>query len=473
MNSQEASSETDHLTAWETENPSQTTKHLKLDCSVHNNQLRMSIFNHNYRKMLGTVNVTLTRDNGSQILESALLKIGEILNKYGRNMIALSTEDPFLKHFSLQTLKEIANTAISTYQIIIFTPPKILTKQEEIRNTLNQFHSTPVGGHIGQHRMYLKIKEYYKWKNMKTDITNYVRNCEQCKINKVVRHTKEAEVVTTTPSKSFEVISADTVGPFTRTNNGNRYILSLQCNLSKYVVLVPIPSKEAGIIAKALVENFILKYGKFWELRTDQGTEYNNQVLEQVCKILEIKQTFSTAYHPQTIGALERNHRCLNEYLRCFVNAHQSDWDEWTKYYEFCFNTTPHTEHGFTPFELVFGHKANLPQNLIGTQTIAPVYDINQYYNELRFKIQNSNNIANHNLIEHKEKRQIVANNSLNPINLEVGDKVYLKNENRKKLDPFYTGPYIVSEMKIPNSTIVHPITNKPLIVHKNRLIKA
>ena len=79
---------------------------------------------------------------------------------------------------------------------------------------------------------------------MKNDISNFVGNCEKCKINKVRRHTKEATVVTTTPSKPFEVLSADTVGPFTGTNNGNRYIFTIQCNLTKYIVLIPIPTKK-------------------------------------------------------------------------------------------------------------------------------------------------------------------------------------------------------------------------------------
>lgn len=433
----------------------------------------MFIFNHNYKKILGAVNVPLTRANGSRTLEFAFLEIGKILEKYGRNIIALSTEDILFRNASLHTIKEIVNTTISSYQLIIYKPPTILTKQEDINHILHQHHATPVGGHVGQHRLYLKIREFYKWKNMKNDITTYVRNCETCKLNKITRHTKEAEVVTTTPSKAFEVLSADTAGPFTRTHSDNRYILTIQCNLSKYIVLIPLANKEANTIAKALVENFILKYGHFLELRTDQGTEYNNQVLEQICKILEIKQTFSTAYHPQTIGALERNHRCLNEYLRCFVNAHQSDWDDWVKYYEFCFNTTQHTEHGLTPFELVFGHKATLPQNIYNSSVIEPIYDIDQYFNELKFKIQNSNAIAKQNLIDNKQKRQSIANKNIHPISLNVGDRVYIKNENRKKLDSFYIGPYIVDKVEDTNCTISHPNTNKVSTVHKNRIIKA
>lgn len=470
----EPNREIDHLTVWRTENPSEVNKLLKLGCEVHHNQLKIILCNHNYKKILGVVTIPLTHNNGSRTLEFALLEISKLLKIYKRDKLALSEEDLFFKYISLQALKEIANNAISNYQIIIFKPPRFIYKQEEIHEILTRHHTTPTGGHVGQHRLYLKLREIYKWKNMKLDIQNFIQGCEKCKINKLHRYTKEATVVTTTPSKPFEVLSADTVGPFTRTDKGNRYILTIQCNLTKYVILIPIPTKEANVIAKALVENFILIYGNFLELRTDQGTEYRNEVLDQICKLLEIKQTFSTPYHPQSIGALERNHRCLNEYLRSFTNVHQTDWDEWIKFYAFTFNTTPHTEHNFTPYELIFGRKAILPHDLESNRpTLEPIYNLDEYYNELKFRLQNTNKIAHQNLINRKEERQIILNNQTNPIDIKIGDLVYITNENRRKLDPFYIGPFKIIEVQNPNCVIENIQTSKQNIIHKNRLVKA
>lgn len=471
LRSEEPSNKIDHLNAWQTENPSETRKILKLGCEVHRNQVRFNVYSHNYTKILGSIEITL--NNGSHALEYALLKIEEILIKYRRDKLAISLEDKLFKEISASTFKEIANRAISKCEIILFNPPKLLTTQKKIKEVLQNFHMTPTSGHIGQHRMYLKIREVYKWRNMKADVANFVKSCNMCKINKVHRHTKENQVITTTPSKPFEVLSADTVGPFIRTRNGNRYILTLQCNLTKYVVCIPIPTKEAAIIAKALVEHFILIYGNILEFRTDQGTEYNNEVLDQICQLLSIKQKFSTAYHPQTIGALERNHRCLNEYLRCFTNDHKDDWDDWIQFYTFSYNTTPHIEHSFTPFELVFGHKANLPIDFRKTSNHEPIYNLEEYYNELKFKLNITNKLARDNLLERKESRQKVVNEKINPIDLRIGDHIYITNENRKKLDPFYLGPYIVKEINSPNCTIVNENTNKQTVIHKNRIVKA
>lgn len=70
-------------------------------------------------------------------------------------MLAISKEDNMFKNMSIETFKEIANIAISNYQIILFTPPRILKNIKEIQDILKQFHIIPTGGHVGRHRLYL------------------------------------------------------------------------------------------------------------------------------------------------------------------------------------------------------------------------------------------------------------------------------------------------------------------------------
>lgn len=114
-------------------------------------------------------------------------------------------------------------------------------------------------------------------------------------------------------------------------------------------------NKEAKTVAKAMLDNFILIYGVIKEIRTDQGSEYKNELWKNITKLLKIDHKTSTPYHSQTIGGCERNHRVLNEYVRMYINEAHMDWDEWIKYYSFCYNTTPSSYHNYTPFELVYG----------------------------------------------------------------------------------------------------------------------
>ena len=317
----------------------------------------------------------------------------------------------------------------------------------------------------------MKLRRNYYWKNLKTSISTYVKNCTTCKINKHTIKTKENFEQSTTPTKPFELISIDTVGPLTRSNKGNRYALTIQCDLTKYIIAVPIVDKQASTLAKALVENFILIYGCPKTIKSDMGTEYKNEIFNQICNTLAIQQKFSTAYHPETIGALERSHRCLNEYLRQFINEQHDDWDSWLPYFSFFYNTTPHTEHTFAPFELIFGTQANYPSKITNNTRIDPIYNYDAYFKELKHKLQTAALKAKTLLEQSKQKRINTQSKFSNPINVHIGDQVWLKKENRRKLDPVYSGPFTIVNIQHPNVTIVNQISNEKQIVHKNRII--
>ena len=54
--------------------------------------------------------------------------------------------------------------------------------------------------------------------------------------------------ITDTPSVAFEKIEMDIVGPLPRTENGNKYIWTIQDNLTKYSEAIPLRSTESTAI---------------------------------------------------------------------------------------------------------------------------------------------------------------------------------------------------------------------------------
>jgi Integrase zinc binding domain/Integrase core domain len=174
-----------------------------------------------------------------------------------------------------------------------------------IKLLLNDYHLLPTSGHAGINKMITNIKAKYFWTGMQEDITKYVKNCTVCQRNKHINKKKQPMMITTTSSSSFEKIFVDLVGPLTETVNGYKYILTIQDELTKFIENVPLRNKEAENVAKGLVNEFILKYGIPNKITSDQGTEFMNKVFESICTMLKIEQTFSTAYHHESIGALE------------------------------------------------------------------------------------------------------------------------------------------------------------------------
>lgn len=308
---------------------------------------------------------------------------------------------------------------------------------------------------------------------MKKTVQDHVKNCITCKQNKHSIKTNETYIFTPAPLKTFDSVAIDTIGPFLKSDSDNRYALTIQCDLSKYVIVKPIKDKQAKSIAKAFIEECILIYGSPSTIRTDQGTEYKNEIFDNISDMLQFTHSFSTPYHPQTIGNLERNHRCLNEYIRQFINESQSDWDDWLPYYAFCYNTTPHTDFPYTPYELVFGKTATLPNNLKNPTHIEPLYNYDQYFRELKYKLQVTAMRAKALIEKNKSKRNLIQQKRANPIDIKINEQVLIENPNRNKLDKIYKGPFKVIKIEHPNVIILDEKTNVQHKVHKNRIIKA
>lgn len=349
----------------------------------------------------------------------------------------------------------------------------ILRGVKRINNTddkfiiLNDYHLLPTSGHAGIQRMINNIKQHYYWPGMYQDIHKFVSSCDKCQKQKYKTHTKQPMCITSTATSAFEKVFLDLVGPLTKDANGYCYILTLQCELTKYVEAYPLLNKESETVARAFVDNFILHYGIPREVGTDRGSEFISSTMRDVCKILNIHQLQSTAYHHETLGSLENSHKSLGAFLRIQTNNQAHQWSDWLQYWCFSYNTTVHTSTKYTPFELVFGKKCSIPTNII--QTVDPVYNYSSYPVELKYRLQKSQEDARNNLIKSKEVRKSIYDKKINPTTYNVGDLLLVRKEDRGKMDPIYTGPYTVIEDLDVNVKIL--ILGKEYILHKNRTI--
>lgn len=354
---------------------------------------------------------------------------------------------------------------MSNIKISIIKDVQKITNIEMRQIILNDFHILPSGGHTGINRMYNNIKKYYFWPSLHSDVNDFVKRCDHCQRFKHSRPNIEPMSITTTASSAFQKLFLDLVGPLPEDIYGNKYILTLQCELSKFVEGYPIQNKEAKTIAKSFVDNFILRYGIPETIVSDQGTELIATTLKEACKILQIKQLASTAYHHQTLGSLENTHKNLGAYLRIQTAEHPDSWSSWVQFWCFAFNNTVHTNTKYTPYELVFGKQCKLPSNIdTGTE---PLYNFDNYPLELKYRLQKAWDDAKNNLVQSKIKRKKSHDSKVNAKTYKKGDQVLVKNETGNKLEQIFNGPYVVVEDKSPNLVIL--VGNKIKEIHKNR----
>lgn len=80
----------------------------------------------------------------------------------------------------------------------------------------------------------------------------------------------------------------DIVGPKVHTMKGNRYLLTFQDYFTKYVEAIPIHDQKADTIARAFVENIIVRHGTPKRLLTDMGANFTSALFKEVCRNLGI-----------------------------------------------------------------------------------------------------------------------------------------------------------------------------------------
>jgi len=237
----------------------------------------------------------------------------------------------------------------------------------------------------------------------------------------------------------------------------------------KYLIAVPMITQTAELVALTFMR-YVIQYGITYCIVTDQGTQFLGDVFKRLCKLLKVHKLNTSAYRPESNGALERAHKTMIEYLRCFCNPRGSNWDQFLPFACFVYNTTPHTMTKFTPYEVLFGRRARIPGQL---QRKSVTYNYDDIVCDIKNKLQTCHEIARENLMQTKQHRVAQQAVKINMPHFQVGDKVLLRNENDKKLDPLWKGPYTISEVdKKGSNTTIEIKRNKRIQVHVNRLRK-
>lgn len=412
--------------------------------------------------------------NGKLKLQSVISGINDAAKQLKIEKLQLSTCD---KLFELCTKNELINKAMAMdieTSINLITQPETVIDEKRKQEILQQFHDHPIfGGHVGFRKTYEKIRKDFYWKDMTRDITSYIKNCQSCRFSKLKPGNTEKMTITPTPIEPFHEIVIDTVGPLTKSSNNNLYILTMMCELTKYLIAVPMSDKTAEMVASVIFKHLILVYGPIKQIKSDRGTEFNNSVITELCKLMDMKKTISTAYHHQTLGTVERNHRNLNEYIRAYISENITDWEHYLEYFVFCYNTTNHSsfEEKYSPFELVFGRRAKLP-TIFNSDKIDPVYNIDNYIKIIKYRMQKANQLARQILIKIKNRNKMAYDKKAKPLEVSVGERVLVAKEPYNKLKPIYDGPFVVEKVECPNLVLRNSETNKLDTVHMNRVRK-
>ena len=181
------------------------------------------------------------------------------------------------------------------------------------RPVFNQLHSI---SHPGVKASQNLIASRFVWKNMNSEIRDWVRVCLNCQRNKVTRHTQSPLQPFPLPDSRFSSIHVDIVGrlPVSR---GYYYVLTINDRFTRWLEAIPMISITAESVLSALWHGWLSRFGVPSRLTTDRGSQLaRSAVFSKAVKSLGIIHHTTTAYHQSANGMIERPHRQLKEALK-------------------------------------------------------------------------------------------------------------------------------------------------------------
>ena len=128
----------------------------------------------------------------------------------------------------------------------------------------------------------------------------------------------------------------------------------MMCSATSNPEAILLRSITTKVILRALTK-FFSTFGLPKIVQMDQGSNFRSKMFNHVMSTLSISHIVSSAYHPESQGALERWHQTLKSMLKKYCLGTEKEWDEGVPLVLFAVRETVKESLGFSPADLVFG----------------------------------------------------------------------------------------------------------------------
>ena len=164
----------------------------------------------------------------------------------------------------------------------------LVAPQELRQSLLEEAHQGRFAGHLGEKKVLDRLKRYVWWLGIRNDVHKFCRGCLACSSRKGTRKTCKSPLHPIPVGGPFHRVGVDVL-QLPLTEKGNRYVVVFMDYLTKWPEAFAVPDEKAETIARLLVEEIVCRHGIPEELLSDRGTNFLPSLLQEVCKLLEVK----------------------------------------------------------------------------------------------------------------------------------------------------------------------------------------
>ena len=313
-----------------------------------------------------------------------------------------------------------------------------------IPTILYHIHDSPLAGHPGKDRSFRQAQRTYFWPTMRRDIMRHCLLCAPCAQHRPSLHHESPNLAYPIPHAPWDSLSVDVL-KLPLTENGFQYLLVCIDSFSRFTILTPLKDKSARSVARAFIDDVICRYASPKVLLSDNGTEFNNSLLQAVCDTFKIKKCNIVPYSPQANGKVERANRRILDVLRFIANS-TAVWDECIPQVACSLNSAIHSSINESPHFILFGMDKRLPYEFLSSAP-RPLYCMDDYvqgrvtaFQRIHTSVRDQLAVSQAEMLQKQHQRAT-------PHEINVGDIVFAREQDRaSKLAPRFNGPHRVTE---------------------------
>jgi hypothetical protein len=292
---------------------------------------------------------------------------------------------------------------------------------------------------------------------MERDCIRHVQTCHKCQMYQNCKNAPPQYLHTMASSWPFSAWGMDVIGEITpKASNGHEFILVAIDYFTKWVEACSFKNVTQVAVTRFVKNNIVCRYGMPEMLITDNASNLNNRMMDQLCQQFKIQHHNSAPYRPKMNGTVEAANKNVKKILSQMTETYK-DWHEHLPYALCAYRTSVRTSVGATPYSLVYRMEAVLPVEVeilslrILSQTQLEEAEWAQVrYEQLNFIDEKRLAALCHGQL-YQRRIERAYNKKARPRTFQPGDLVLKKrnmafSDSRGKFVPSYEGPYVVKK---------------------------
>ena len=238
----------------------------------------------------------------------------------------------------------------------------IVPKAHQV-NTLNWCHRD--AGHQGRNCTLSLLWEHFWWLGMTNQMQQSIKSYACCLQHEGSLYKAPLYPIVATAPVDLLHVDFTSIEMTLVLNRPPKIanVLVFQDHFMKHIKAYVTPDQAAKTVTKSLYEGFILIFGAPARLLSNWGANFTSNIIDKMCKLLNMRKLWTMPYHAHMNGLVERSHQTIMQMIGKLGEDKKADWPGHLAEIVHAYNATQSAMMGYSPHYLMFGHRPRLPVN--------------------------------------------------------------------------------------------------------------